>query len=105
MIVTIMVGTCYLEEFQLVHEGIYIFLQTERLIPRYDSLHQKFIKDPNHDCVSNLIQNTLKTKIKKRKEKWDICKSESPCVHKFSSDSLKEMLMKGLFTHLGQGYK
>ena len=29
---------------------------------------------------------------------------ESPCVHKFSSDSSKEMLMKGLFTHLGQDY-
>ena len=34
MIVNIMVGTCYLEEFQLVHKGIYISLQTERLIPR-----------------------------------------------------------------------
>ena len=29
---------------------------------------------------------------------------ESPGVHKVSSDSSKEMLMKGLFTHLGQDY-
>ena len=69
MTVTIMVGTCYLEKFQLVHKGIYIYLQTERLIPRYDSWHQKCIKDPKHDCVSNLTKNTLKIKKEKKKGK------------------------------------
>ena len=59
------------------------------------------MKDPKHDCVSNLTQNTLKIKKKKKKEMKN---EESPCVHKFSSDSSKEMLMKGLFTHLGQDY-
>ena len=42
--------------------------------------------------------------LKLKKKKKEMKNEESPCVHKFSSDSSKEMLMKGLFTHLGQDY-
>ena len=61
MIVNIMVGTCYLEEFQLVHKGIYISLQTERLIPR-KLLTLKIYERPK-------AQNTFKIKKKKKKRK------------------------------------
>lgn len=42
------------------------------------------MKDPKHDCVSNLTQNALKIEKKKKKE---MKSEESPCVHKFSSEN------------------